>query len=238
MESSIEYGAYGNALTFELLNGKSRRVWDALPDKLRLRMRRALSWIERAEKEKDDYDAAFIFYWIAFNAAYATNRRQDPDTVERANFSEYFDAILGLDADGTIYDAIYERFSGPIRILLDNQYVFQPFWDHHSGLGHDNWEFQFSERRKEALKALLDQDTRFILSAVFDRLYVPAQPADSRRRDMERFGEPGPGAGRSQDNGIPGPSVHRPDDGQPGSRLGSPLLPRGGLTACSLRLSP
>ena len=161
-----------NALTFKALDAKWQDVRGVLPDKLRLRMRRALSWVQRAEKEKDDYDSSFIFYWIAFNAAYATNRRQDSDTVERANFSEYFDSILGLDGSGTIYDAIYQRFSGPIRILLDNQYVFQPFWDHHSGLGHENWEFQFAERRKEALKALLDQDTRFILSAVFDRLYV------------------------------------------------------------------
>ena len=162
----------GNALTFAVLDRKWRDCSGSLPDKLRLRMRRALSWLERAEKEKDDHDAAFIFYWIAFNAAYATNRRQDPDTVERANFSEYFDSVLGLDCDGTIYDAIYQRFSGPVRVLLDNQYVFQPFWDHHSGLGHENWEHQFSERRREAMKALLDKDTRFVLNAVFDRLYV------------------------------------------------------------------
>ena len=96
-----------NALTFEALDAKWQDVRGVLPDKLRLRMRRALSWLERAEKERGDYDAAFIFYWVAFNAAYATNRRQDPDTVERANFSEYFDTILGLDGSGTIYDAIY-----------------------------------------------------------------------------------------------------------------------------------
>ena len=161
-----------NGLTFEALDAKWQDVRGVLPDKLRLRMRRALSWVQRAEKEKDDYDSAFIFYWIAFNAAYATNRRQEPDTIERSNFSDYFDSILGLDADGTIYDAIYQRFSGPVRVLLDNQYVFQPFWDYHSGLGYDNWEHHFSERRKEALKALLDKDTRFVLNAVFDRLYV------------------------------------------------------------------
>ena len=161
-----------NPLTFEALDAKWHNVRDDLPDKLRLRMRRALSWVQRAEKEKDDYDSAFIFYWIAFNAVYATNRRQDPDTIERSTFSEYFDSVLGLDRDGTIYDAIYQRFSGPVRVLLDNQYVFQPFWDHHSGLGYDNWEHQFSERRKEALKALLDRDTHFVLNAVFDRLYV------------------------------------------------------------------
>ena len=38
-------------------------------DDLNLRLRRALSWLERAEKEyaTEDLDAAFIFYWIAFN---------------------------------------------------------------------------------------------------------------------------------------------------------------------------
>ncbi len=41
-------------------------------DSLNLRLSRALSWLERAEKEYGagvgDLDAAFIFYWIAFNA--------------------------------------------------------------------------------------------------------------------------------------------------------------------------
>ena len=161
-----------NALTFEAPDAKWLEVRGGLPDKLRLRMRRALSWIERAEKEKDDDDAAFIFYWIAFNAAYATDRRQAPDMVERINFSEYFDAIRRLDVEGTIYNAIWQRFSGPIRVLLDNKFVFQPFWDHHNGLGHDNWEFLFEERKREVRNALVTQDTRFILSAVFDRLYV------------------------------------------------------------------
>ena len=92
--------------------------------------------------------------------------------VERINFSEYFDTILRLDVEGTIYDAIWQRFSGPIRVLLDNKFVFQPFWDHHNGLGHDNWEFLFEERKREVRNALVTHDTRFILSAVFDRLYV------------------------------------------------------------------
>ena len=161
-----------NALTFKVLDAKWQDVRGVLPDKLRLRMRRALSWLERAEKEKDDHDAAFIYYWIAFNAAYATNRRQEPDTIERSNFSDYFDSILGLDVEGTIYDAIWQRFSGPVRVLLDNKFVFQPFWDHHNGLGHDNWEFTFEERKREVRSALVIQDTRFILSTVFDRLYV------------------------------------------------------------------
>ena len=36
-----------------------------------LKIHRAIRWLGRAEKESDDPDAAFIFQWIAFNAAYA-----------------------------------------------------------------------------------------------------------------------------------------------------------------------
>lgn len=46
-------------------------------------MHRALSWLNRAEREPDDYDARFIFLWIAFNAAYAQefpNRRDFSET--------------------------------------------------------------------------------------------------------------------------------------------------------------
>lgn len=41
------------------------------PEATRVRIHRALSWLERAEKESKDPDATFIFLWIAFNAACA-----------------------------------------------------------------------------------------------------------------------------------------------------------------------
>ena len=37
---------------------------------LRLRVYRALSWLEKSEQVSDE-DSCFIFLWIAFNAAYA-----------------------------------------------------------------------------------------------------------------------------------------------------------------------
>ena len=87
-----------------------------------------MSWVQRAEKEQDDPDAAFIFYWIAFNAAYAQDRPRSLDSTERQHFSDFFDTILALDSGHTIYNAIWVRFSDSIRILLDNKFVFQPFW--------------------------------------------------------------------------------------------------------------
>jgi len=47
-----------------------RADWHA---NLSLRVHRALSWLDRAERAAGDPDAQFIFLWITFNAAYATD---------------------------------------------------------------------------------------------------------------------------------------------------------------------
>ena len=86
-------------VTHDSLKLEWERVQGMLPDNLALRMRRALSWLERAEKEKDDDDAAFIFYWIAFNAAYARVKSSEFERRERNLFEDYFDKILGLDSE-------------------------------------------------------------------------------------------------------------------------------------------
>ncbi|MDA8030515.1 MAG: hypothetical protein MPK62_05175, partial [Alphaproteobacteria bacterium] len=56
------------------LAAKYKQREGEFPDAFRDRMRRAISWVERAEEERgktnpDPY-AAVVFYWIAFNAAY------------------------------------------------------------------------------------------------------------------------------------------------------------------------
>ena len=127
-------------MTFEALEARCRIVWGTLPDALQLRTHRALSWIARAEKESDDQDAAFIFYWIAFNAVYAEDRPDVADMEERGIFDEYFGKIIRLDSDHVIYDAIWNWFSQGIRVFLNNKYVFQPFWKHQNGVpGYENW---------------------------------------------------------------------------------------------------
>ena len=160
-------------LSFEALQARCGIVWGTLPDALQLRIRRALSWIERAEKESADQDAAFIFYWIAFNAVYAEDRLDALDLKERGIFHEYFGKIIELDAGHVIYDAIWNRFSQGIRVFLNNRYVFQPFWKHHNGVpGYENWEDSFERSKAMVHRALGHEDTRTILSTLFDRLYV------------------------------------------------------------------
>ena len=58
-------------MTFQELKQRHREERDAQHENLRLRIHRALSWLQRAEMA-DDEDGRFIFLWIAFNASYAT----------------------------------------------------------------------------------------------------------------------------------------------------------------------
>ena len=161
------------ALTFEALKVKQRNIRSGFPTNHGLRVHRALSWLQRAEEAGDDFDAAFIFFWIAFNAAYADDHADAASTGERNNFEGFFEKVIALDIERRIYEAIWEKFSGPIRMLLENKYVFQPFWSHHNQVpGYDDWEDRFARGKRKSQTALRDRDTKAILSMLFDRLYV------------------------------------------------------------------
>ena len=155
------------------LKDKQRSLRGGFPESLGLRVHRAISWLGRAERERDDLDAAFIFYWIGFNAAYADERPVWSDSSERSRFEDFFALIVRLDQGSRIYKAIWDRFSSSIRIFFDNRYVFQPFWNHLNAVpGAENWEELFERSRRRLHRGLADRDTAMILSGLFARLYV------------------------------------------------------------------
>jgi len=159
--------------SYEELNAEWERIQETLPGSLWLRMRRSLSWLDRAEQERDrDHNAAFIFYWIAFNAAYGKEFPRDRTPTMRNQLALYFKTVLSLDSCNAIYNAIWETYKGPIRLLLENRYVYHPFWEHHGGRGYDNWTYTFEQSTRHVNTALAASDTHFILSTLFDRLYV------------------------------------------------------------------
>lgn len=153
------------------LKEKFRPQLDAeTPEQWRVRIHRAISWLARSEQEHEDTDARFIFQWIALNAVYA---QAFTDTTERERARRFIDTLVALDVQGRLHDVLFSQFSGPIRTLLDNHFVFEPFWialrDHDSS---DGWERSFRASRKVALTAVMNGDTATVLSVVFDRLYV------------------------------------------------------------------
>ena len=160
-------------LTFEALKAKHRALRDGFPAELSLRVHRALSWLHRAELAGEDLDAAFIFYWIAFNAAYADELGNTAMDDERSVFDGYFRQLTALDTGQRIYDVVWQRFAGPIRLLLHNRFVYQPFWKHQNRVpGYADWHDRFERSRRMVGRALQSRDTRVILCTLFDRLYV------------------------------------------------------------------
>ncbi|WP_299663149.1 HEPN domain-containing protein [uncultured Ruegeria sp.] len=157
-------------LTFQELKNKQREIRDGFPEGFALRIHRAISWVGRAEKDRDDLDATFLFYWISFNAAYADERDVQN---ERDMFNWLFTRLTELDTENRLYTAVWSRFTGPIRLFLENQYVFSPFWSHHNGhTGFEDWPDRFDSARIAFHRALAEQRTVDILSMLFDRLYV------------------------------------------------------------------
>ena len=159
-------------VTVEGLKAEWERIQATLPDNLRLRMRRALSWLERAEQESDDDDAAFIFYWIAFNSAYARDRSSDFQRRERNLFDDFFDQVLRLDSMYAIHEAIRARFSDLIEPLLNNEFIFQPYWNNLGEPYFGDWQKSFYKSRSKVERAVDRADTIVILNNLFDRLYV------------------------------------------------------------------
>lgn len=143
-----------------------------------LRMHRALSWLQRAAAEKADEDIAFVCLWIAFNAAYAQDNGGHTDNAsERQTFRSFVAEACRLDADKALPALVWQVFPGPIRVLLDNQYLFQPFWDalnnpRPDGTTPTHWREAFDEARMRVHRALAQQDTERVLYEVFVRLYT------------------------------------------------------------------
>ena len=147
-----------------------------------LRMHRSLSWLQRAQSAGEagsgDDDVAFICLWIAFNAAYAQDTAGRMDNAsERQSFRDFVGQVCRLDADKALPALVWQVFPGPIRILLDNQYVFQPFWDARNNPRSDgsiptHWRDAFDEARQRVQRALAQQDTERVLYEIFVRLYT------------------------------------------------------------------
>jgi len=135
----------------------------------------------RAEEEDEDLDVRFILLWIGFNASYAGDldqalahdQKAQQAGNERKRFQEFFGALHGMDGRHRIYDLIWNRFPHEIRLLLDNPYVYSPFWQSQRKIpGYENWKTFFDREKRAINKALKKQDTKTLLSIMFDRLYV------------------------------------------------------------------
>lgn len=158
-------------ITSDTLKARHRLVRDDQPEGLRVRIHRGISWLARAEQEVDDPDAAFIFLWIALNAAYA--HEFGFEERELVQIRRFIAVLEEHDVEQRLHAVLFRQFSGPIRTLIDNRFVYEPFWRalrEHDGSGR--WEQHFSDSRETAMRAVLDKRVDVLLQVILDRLYM------------------------------------------------------------------
>lgn len=169
---SILKPVIGGALDYALLKRHHRQVRDQHPANLTLRIHRALSWLNRAE-QAEDVDGKFIFLWIAFNAAYAQELDDSDRTSDKVAFTAFLQKLCDLDTSKCIDGLIWKEFSGSIRTLLDNPYVFNWFWEfQRNRIDESEWKERFASAKRSAQSALASGNTPVLLSVVFNRLYT------------------------------------------------------------------
>ncbi|MGR3914340.1 MAG: HEPN domain-containing protein [Gammaproteobacteria bacterium] len=161
-----------SSLTYAVLKARQRNERGGYPDDISVRIHRALSWLGRAEACDDD-DGRFMFLWIAFNAAYASDLDDYKNLTTPGVFSGFIKKMVELDSNGLLHEMIWTEFSGGIRLLLDNKYVFKQFWEFQAGLIEEGvWKRKFAGARRAANRALGNANTGAVLRIVFSRLYV------------------------------------------------------------------
>lgn len=157
----------------EDLKTRQRSIRDTFSPSLSLRTHRALSWLNRAEQETSDEDARFLFLWIAFNAAYANEFHDRKIITERKMLLQFLDRLVESDDKSLLHEIVWNQFSSSIRVLIDNKFVFQPFWDCQAGLISERaWKESFEKSKAAANGALGRTDTTQVLAVIFDRLYT------------------------------------------------------------------
>lgn len=139
------------------------------------RLHRALSWLKAAgeQVEAGNEDQAFINLWISFSACFYVEG-QTP-------VHGFLQQLVDMDKEKAIYDCLWHEYSGPVKALIKNPYVFDPFWQYQRSQveqksGDENaenqWRAEFDQSSIEALNCLSREKVPELLAIVLDRLYV------------------------------------------------------------------
>jgi hypothetical protein len=150
---------------------KKLKELDYDSEEFRIRLHRAISWLHCAEKQSGDPDIKYLSLWIAFNSCYALDLTEKNQKSEREKFRKFISTLVTNDFEERIAKLLWDKFSGPIRLLINNPYVFKAFWDFHRGEALE-WEYSHKKSVNEAMRYVSANKTASLLEIILDRLYV------------------------------------------------------------------
>lgn len=149
-----------------------REVRNSLDENHAIRLHRAVSWLRCAESyHSADDDIAFIALWIAFNACYGVEN-ESLEISERRHFKAFAEKLCFHDKEEQVHNLLWSKYSQFVRLLIDNEFVYAPFWASVRDGGDDGWKASFEKSKRAAFHALARNDTPLLLSIILDRLYV------------------------------------------------------------------
>ncbi|MBQ9274652.1 MAG: hypothetical protein IJ228_07540 [Succinivibrio sp.] len=159
-------------MEFEQVKKEFRARKKELDENFRIRLHRAISWMDQAREE--GADLRFVTLWIAFNAFYAQRLgNQYGDSGDRATLRDFLDKICRLDKEHLIYDVLWKEYSGNLRALLDCPWIFREYWDYQAGrCTLAAFQEDFDKAKSKTKTDLERGNTNSILATVFDRLYT------------------------------------------------------------------
>ena len=154
-----------------ILKQKLKAIADKNNENDNIRLHRAISWLKCAEEHSDNIDVKFITLWISFNACYADNDNYNISLTEKVRFKAFLERLVKLDEDHQFFKLLWYKFAGPVRLLIDNQYAFKPFWDANRG-EKIAWETYFKQSKIDSRNYLANQQVPELMGLVLDRLYT------------------------------------------------------------------
>ena len=158
-------------MTSVSLKKKLKAISNQMPETHSIRLHRAISWLKGAEDQEMIPDLRLICLWISINSLYAVDNLRATEIQERARFGSFVDKLVECDEGHRLYSILWHKFSGPVKMLIENQYVYAPFWDFQRGQAR-SWENSFQQSIVDANNALSDRNVKYLLRIVLDRLYV------------------------------------------------------------------
>jgi len=141
-----------------------------LPEILIIRLHRAISWLKSAEKQDDNLDLKFISLWIAFNACYAVDLNGISSKPEKAKLRDFTSSLVQFDRT-RLYNLFWEKYSGPVKVLIENKFVFEKFWEYNRGEANE-YLSAFNKSIASATNCLSKQNIEGLIEIVLERLYT------------------------------------------------------------------
>ena len=141
------------------------------PEALAVRLHRAISWLKCAEENTANNDMQFISLWVSYNACYAIDDKSELDLTERKQFNDFISKLVLHDHENRFFTLLWNKFSGPVRLIIENQFIYKPFWEAQRGKSV-NWKKLFDQSNKNANRFLSKNEVGKLIELVLDRLYT------------------------------------------------------------------